>query len=92
MFLFEALFLAIAGAVSGIIVALLIMLGLSFINFGTDTPLFLLMKNGHLSFFLPPLRAVLNIFIIAVLTLLAAAIPAINASRLSPAVALRTQK
>ncbi len=92
MFLFEALFLAIGGAVAGIIVALLIMLGLSFINFGTNTPFFILLKNGHLSFFLPPLRAVFNIVLIALLTLLAALVPAIKASKLSPAVALRTQK
>ncbi len=92
MFLFEALFLAIGGAVAGIAAALLVMGGLSLINFGMDSPAFLILKNGHLSFYLPPLRAIGNIVIIALLTLLAVARPAGAAARLEPAVALRTQK
>jgi putative ABC transport system permease protein len=92
MFLFEALFLAIGGAVAGIAAALLVMGGLSFINFGMDSPAFLILKNGHLSFYLPPLRAIGNIVIIALLTLLAVARPAGAAAKLEPAVALRTQK
>ncbi len=92
MFLFEALFLAIGGAVAGILAALLVMGGLSLINFGMDSPAFLILKNGHLSFYLPPLRAIGNIVIIALLTLLAVARPAGAAARLEPAVALRTQK
>jgi putative ABC transport system permease protein len=92
MFLFEALFLAIGGAVAGIAAALLVMGGLSLINFGMDSPAFLILKNGHLSFYLPPLRAIGNIAIIALLTLLAVARPAGAAARLEPAVALRTQK
>ncbi|HAE21290.1 MAG TPA: hypothetical protein DCG47_03070 [Spirochaetaceae bacterium] len=92
MFLFEALFLAIGGAVAGIAAALLVMGGLSLINFGMDSPAFLILKNGHLSFYLPPLRAMGNIAIIALLTLLAVARPAGAAARLEPAVALRTQK
>ncbi len=92
MFLFEALFLAIGGAVAGIAAALLVMGGLSLINFGMDSPAFLILKNGHLSFYLPPLRAIGNIVIIALLTLLAVARPAGAAAKLEPAVALRTQK
>lgn len=92
MFLFEASFLAIAGAVTGIIAALLVMAGLSLINFGMDSPAFLIMKNGHLSFYLPPLRALGNIVIIALLTLVAVARPAGRAAKLQPAEALRTQK
>jgi putative ABC transport system permease protein len=92
MFLFEATFLAIAGAVTGIIAALLVMAGLSLINFGMDSPAFLIMKNGHLSFYLPPLRALGNILIIALLTLVAVARPAGRAAKLQPAEALRTQK
>jgi len=91
MFLFEALFLAIGGAVAGIAAALLVMGGLSLINFGMDSPAFLILKNGHLSFYLPPLRAIGNIVIIALLTLLAVARPAGAAARLEPALALRTQ-
>lgn len=92
MFLFEALYLAVGGAVAGIAVALLVMAGLSLIDFGMNSPAFLILKNGHLSFFLPPLRALVNILIIALLTLLAVSRPAGAAARLEPAVALRTQK
>ena len=92
MFLFEASFLAIAGAITGIAAALLVMAGLSLINFGMESPAFLIMKNGHLSFYLPPLRALGNILVIALLTLVAVARPAGRAARLQPAEALRTQK
>lgn len=92
MFLFEALFLALGGAVAGIAAALIVMGGLSLINFGMDSPAFLILKNGHLSFYLPPLKAIGNIVIIALLTLLAVARPAGAAAKLEPAVALRTQK
>ncbi len=92
MFLFEAVFLSIGGAVAGIVLALLAMGGLSLIDFGMDSPAFLILRNGHLSFFLPPARAVFNVLVIAVLTLLAVSRPAGRAAKLEPAVALRTQK
>jgi ABC-type antimicrobial peptide transport system permease subunit len=57
-----------------------------------NTPAFMIMKNGHLSFSVPPLRAVLNVAIIAILTLLAAYFPAKSAAKMEPAVALRTAK
>lgn len=92
MFLYEALFLALGGAVAGIVLAIIVMGGLSLINFGMDNPAFLIMRNGHLSFYLPPLRAIANVVIIALLTLLAVASPAGKAAKLTPAEALRTQK
>ena len=92
LFLYEALFLALAGAIAGIILAFIAMNLLSLINFGMESPAFLIMKNGHLSFFLPPLRALGNITIIALLTLFAAYFPAKAAARMQPANALRTMK
>lgn len=92
MFLYEALFLALGGAVAGIALALVAMGVISLFDFGMDSPAFIIMKNGHLSFFLPPLRAVGNIVIIAALTLVAVASPAGKAAKLTPAEALRTQK
>lgn len=92
LFLNEALFLALGGAVAGILLALVAMSLLSLIDFGMNTPAFMIMKNGHLSFFVPPLRAVLNIVVIAALTLLAAYFPAKAAAKMEPAVALRTAK
>ena len=91
LFLFEALFLALGGALVGIGSALLIMGGLSLINFGLDSPLSLFMNNGHLAFYLPAARAAVNVLIIMLLTLFAASFPARQAAKLSPAVALRTQ-
>lgn len=92
LFLFEALFLAIGGALGGLAAAFVVMKGVSLINFGADSPAFLLLKSGHLSFSLPPLRALLNIAVIALLTLLAALFPARAAAKMEPAVALRTLK
>ena len=92
LFLYEALFLALAGALAGIVLAFIAMNLLSLINFGMESPAFLIMKNGHLSFFLPPLRALGNITIIALLTLFAAYFPARAAAKMQPANALRTMK
>jgi ABC-type antimicrobial peptide transport system permease subunit len=63
-----------------------------FIRFDPQSPVFLILKQGHLSFYLPPLRALGNILIIAVLTLVAVYAPANAAAKLSPAEALRTVK
>lgn len=92
MFLYEAVFLALGGAIAGIVLALIAMAIISLFNFGMDSPAFIIMKNGHLSFFLPPLKAAANVVVIALLTLLAVASPAGKAARLTPAEALRTQK
>ncbi len=92
MFLYEALFLALAGAVAGIILALIVMGILSFITFDPQSPVFLILKRGHLSFYLPPLQALGNILIIAVLTLVAVYAPANAAAKMPPAEALRTVK
>lgn len=92
MFLYEALFLALAGAVVGIILALVVMAILGLITFDPQSPVFLILKRGHLSFYLPPLRALGNIAIIAVLTLVAVYAPANAAAKMPPAEALRTVK
>lgn len=90
MFLYEAVFLALGGAIAGIVLALMAMGIISLFNFGMNSPAFLIMKNGHMSFYLPPLRAIGNIMIIALLTLIAVAGPAGKAAKLTPAEALRT--
>jgi len=92
MFLYEALFLALAGAVAGIVLALVVMAGLSAIRFDPQSPVFLILKKGHFSFYLPPLRALGNIIIIAALTLVAVYAPANAAAKMPPAEALRTVK
>ena len=92
LFLLEALFLALAGAIVGIAAAALVMAILSAFNLGLNSPIFMLLRNGHLSFKVPVWQAVENIAIIAALTLLAALLPARSAARLEPAQALRTTK
>ncbi len=92
MFLYEALFLALAGAIAGIVLALVVMGILGLFSFDPQSAIFLILKRGHLSFYLPPLRAIGNIAIIAVLTLVAVYAPANAAAKLAPAEALRTVK
>ncbi len=92
LFLYEASFLAIGGVLAGILLALLAMGIISIVNFGIDSPLFIILKNGHMTFKLPMLRTIVNVLIVTGLTLSAAFFPARNAARLDPAVALRTVK
>ena len=92
LFLLEALFLAIAGMIVGIGVAAVVMGVLSLFNLGVDSPLFMILRNGHLSFTVPFGQGLRNILIIAALTLVAAYFPARSAARLKPAEALRTSK
>lgn len=92
MFLYEALFLALAGAIAGIVLALVVMGILGLFSFDPQSAIFLILKRGHLSFYLPPLRAIGNIAIIAALTLVAVYAPANAAAKLAPAEALRTVK
>jgi putative ABC transport system permease protein len=92
LFLWEATFLTLGGVLAGILLALLIMGGVSLWNFGLNSPLFIILKNGHMSFKLPFARTLADILIVAALTLVAAYIPARSAARLDPAVALRTVK
>ena len=76
----------------GIAAASLVMAVLSLFNLGLNSPIFMLLRNGHLSFKVPLAQAVGNVAIIAALTLLAAWLPARSAARLLPAQALRTTK
>ncbi|MEW5817264.1 MAG: FtsX-like permease family protein, partial [Spirochaetota bacterium] len=90
LFLLEALFLSIGGVIVGFIIAGIIMFFLSLINWGLNTPLFILLKNGHMTFTFIPTQIISNILLIALLTLLAALFPARKAARLEPADALRS--
>ncbi|MDA8409279.1 MAG: FtsX-like permease family protein [Treponema sp.] len=92
LFLAEAGFLALGGAIAGLILAFLIMGGVGFYNFGTKTPLFMVLKNGHMTFLVAPARMLANVVIVAILTEIAAFFPSRKAARLDPAVALRTVK
>ncbi len=88
IFLFEGLFLAIAGCLSGVALAGVVAFGLSFINFGTESFIALLLNNGHM-LFIPSFFIILrNIALISGLTVLVVLFPANKAAKLDPAKAI----
>lgn len=89
-FLLEALFLALGGVLAGLAVAGLIMLILSQIYLGLDSPIFILLKNGYFTFTVLPSQIALNTAIVASLTILAAFLPSRKAARMKPVDALRS--
>lgn len=89
-FLLEALFLALGGVIGGLAVAGVIMLILSQIYLGLDSPIFILLKNGYFTFTVLPSQVLLNTLIVASLTILAAFIPSRKAAHMAPVDALRS--
>jgi len=89
-FLLEALFLALGGVIAGLALAGVIMLVLSQIYLGLDSPIFILLKNGYFTFTVLPSQVLLNTFIVASLTILAAFIPSRKAAHMAPVDALRS--
>ncbi|HAK44952.1 MAG TPA: hypothetical protein DCO79_03395 [Spirochaeta sp.] len=92
LFLYEAFFIAVIGVIVGLILASITMLILMQINWGLETPAFMLMKNGYMTFKLPAWQVLLNFGIVSVLTLFAAFFPSNKAAGLQPADALRSTK
>lgn len=89
LFLLEALFLAIGGALVGLALAGIAMFILSRIFWGLDSPIFILLKNGYMTFRLAPLQVLLHFSVVSGLTMLAAFFPARRAAKLHPVEALR---
>ena len=92
LFLYEAFFIAVIGVVVGLILAGITMMILMQINWGVDTPAFMLMKNGYMTFRLSALQVIFNFVVVSGLTLLAAFFPSNKAALLQPADALRSTK
>ncbi|MBN1837849.1 MAG: FtsX-like permease family protein, partial [Spirochaetales bacterium] len=88
LFLLEAFFLSLGGAGVGLAAAGAVMLGLSGIDWGLETPMFLFLRNGHLSFRIPAWQLLGNIALVCLLSLLAALAPARKAAALEPVQAL----
>ena len=89
LFLMEAVILALAGAIFGLILAGIAMLILSKIFWGLDSPIFILLKNGYMTFRLMPVQVLQHFAIVAGLTALAAFFPARKAAKQPVVVALR---
>lgn len=92
IFLMEAGFIGLLGALVGLVLAGVAMLILSQLTLQTDSPLQFFLDDGQLTFVVPPLSMVANVAILLVLSLFAAFIPARRAARMDPAVALRSAK
>ena len=89
LFLTEAVLLSIFGALAGLALAAIAMFILSRIFWGFDSPIYLLLKNGYITFRLIPLQVLFHFGIVAALTVLAAFFPANKAAILPPVDALR---
>lgn len=90
LFLVEALLLSMGGAIVGIFLAGIAMIILSQVFWGFESPIYLLLKNGYMTFRLIPLQVVLHFAVVAGLTILAAFIPARRAAFMKPVDALRS--
>jgi len=91
IFLSEALFVALGGALCGVAGAGIVMIIASAIPLEAISIFKLFLNEGHLSFRVIPGSMALNILIVGVLSLVAAWLPAKKASQVDPAQALRTQ-
>ena len=91
LFVLEAVFLSVGGALVGVGAASLILTGISIVSFGhPDSALAFILSGGHLSWRLDLVTVVLTTGLVAGMTWLAALFPARRAGKLDPAVALRT--
>jgi len=92
LFLSEAGFLSVIGAVTGLALAVIIMQIISFIPISIDSMLSMLTTNGHFLWILSPTVICLKFFLTAILAVLAALGPAVRAANMIPAEALRSSK
>ena len=90
IFLMEAGFIGLIGALIGLLLAGIAMLVLGQVTLDTDSPLQFFLNDGRITFAVPPLSVVTNVAILLALSLLAAFIPARRAARMEPAEALRS--
>ena len=90
IFLLEALFLSLKGALFGIGIAITVSLAIGFIPFPDDSPLVFFLEKGHLSMPIVPIQMLGVVVLLSLITLLSAWLPARNAAKLQPADALRS--
>ena len=92
IFVLEAVFLSLGGALAGILLAIFVLIGLSLVPLGGDGngALAFVLNNGHLAWRLDALTLLVTTGLVAGMTWLSALFPARRAGRVDPAVALRT--
>ncbi len=91
IFLMEALFLSLFGALGGIMLSLLVTGITGLIKFTSDSPLGLFLNNGRLQFITNPVSAIAVVLLLSIMTLLAVYLPAKKAAKLNVVDALRAQ-
>ena len=90
IFLLEALFVALAGTLAGLALAGIISAVFSLVRFSDAGLLAMFLRDSRMSIVLQAPQVIGSTLIIAALSLAAAFLPARKASRMDPAVALRT--
>lgn len=90
IFLFEALFIAFAGAMTGLILARLTMGVVATVDFNSESFFSFFLSKGRLNFSLSSLTVIKNLLTVSVISLFAVSFPASAAAKLEPAQALRT--
>ncbi|HVO40871.1 MAG TPA: ABC transporter permease [Spirochaetia bacterium] len=88
LFLLEAFFLFLGGALGGLAAAALAMGLLRMARFDPATPAFMMLQGGHLSFVVSPELVALSLAAVGLITILGAWLPARRAARLRPVDAL----
>lgn len=91
IFLLEALYLALFGAVAGILISFTTTVMAGLIRFNPDSNLGLFLHNGRLQFITNPGSVFGVVFLLAVMTLIAVYMPARKAAKLKVVDALRAQ-
>jgi len=92
IFVLEAVFLSLGGALTGIALAVVFLAGVSLIAFPTEGngAMAFILNDGHLAWRLDLVTLVVTTGLVAGMTWLAALFPARRAGKVDPAVALRT--
>lgn len=90
IFIWEALFVAISGAVIGLILALIVMYGLGTIDLNKYEDFTFFLNKGKLFFTNSFPRISINMLLLCIMSMLAVLVPARAAANLEPAEALRS--